>query len=173
MMNLEDYWSRFLRIIESEGWAVQSVFGADDSLPFSYTVGLSAQGFPELILVGIGAQTATHLLNTAAARLRDGSFSGRADEPLERVANATLIPKDVKDDPAWTARMATRYAAQLGHSVRLVQLVYPDRAGKFPWDEGCDPRMIANQDLDAIVARQQAMETALANSPRNGQRPLH
>lgn len=103
----------------------------------SYTVGLSDNGLPELVVFGIPAEIAKQILNRAADRLRAGKL--QRNVPLDQIATLPLVFKDV---PASLASDYVHVAnRRAGREVPAIQMVWPDSAGKFPWDESFDAAM--------------------------------
>ena len=57
-------------LITKHGFAVQVVGGDNQSLPFAYTVGLSAKKLPEMLLIApLDVQIFKHLVNAVARML--------------------------------------------------------------------------------------------------------
>ncbi|GIF75669.1 DUF4262 domain-containing protein [Asanoa siamensis] len=119
-----------LRVIAEHGWMVQSVFPArgGNGAPFAYTVGLTAAGLPELIVCGLPADIAGHLLNTAAHRSLGAEL--RPGEALDEIAS---VPLRVVDAP--TAPVTTAHRLYPDRTVRALQLVWPDLHGHYPGDD--------------------------------------
>jgi hypothetical protein len=122
------------------GRAVICVFPDEDSADkindaFAYTIGNSASGLPELLVIGMFDNTAKWLLNTLAEKMleRRGRFENyeRIDLGGAHPVAVVLADQSVQD----------RYTIQvenfLQHHYDVMQVVLPDKAGKFPWDEGC------------------------------------
>jgi hypothetical protein len=122
------------------GWAVISVFPDADSTDkindaFAYTVGNSAAGLPELLVVGMFGDDAKWLLNALSNKMRErgAPFSNSERIELGGKHPITLVLADqgVKD----------RYTIQVGqflkHDYDVMQIIVPDKDGRFPWDQGC------------------------------------
>jgi hypothetical protein len=67
-----DMRSRMFQIIERYGWMVQYVEDEPDS--FAYTIGLSGQQRPELMVEGLAPEASARLLNEAAHELLHGDL---------------------------------------------------------------------------------------------------
>jgi hypothetical protein len=116
-------------------WGVIAVLSSAEGPPFCYTVGLHHLGFPELILVGIGWNVGGQLLNNAADQMISNKRAFQHGEESEAVANlpAVFITADKAGDH--TVQAAEFY----GHSdFTVLQMVWPDRDGQFPWHERFD-----------------------------------
>jgi hypothetical protein len=53
------------------------------SFPFAYSVGLFGLGHPEVLITGVGPETAAYVINVVATRVRDGRdlVPGRGAQP--------------------------------------------------------------------------------------------
>lgn len=60
----DEYLDMLRGIIADQGWAVQYV--EHDLRPFAYTVGLTNQGLPELLMTGMRPQRSGRILNSIA-----------------------------------------------------------------------------------------------------------
>lgn len=146
---------RTLETIDRFGWAVVGVGGAtcsepgcdggedDDGVEFSYTVGLSALGFPEVITYGLPQQIAGACLNLLGHQVRAGrppvvgGFVGRVFEGHP----GYLI--DVQD----TSDLVV--VGQIYPEVVAAQLVWSDRLGRFPWH----PEYVRSRSAQPLMGR--------------------
>ena len=122
-------------VIKEHGWAVIGVFPAagDSGQPFSYTVGLTEQFLPELVVYGLDAHSAGGLLNAVAARMVEhGELApgDRVDGVLDGDLRLAVFDLD-RADAADLAMVHNIYGTLL--SAR--QVVWPDKSGKFPWEQ--------------------------------------
>jgi hypothetical protein len=123
--------------IDRVGWAVTMVLPtADDpGVAFAYTVGLTARGFPELVIAGLPPDIAHALLNDLASRVYD--WAARFSHG-QRIGDL-LVGYDavIVDGPATEALYPGAAYARYGTGrVRLRQVVWPDPRGRFPWEPG-------------------------------------
>jgi hypothetical protein len=103
--------------------------------PFAYTVGLTAHGQPELVIAGLDPLIAQALLNDLAARVVEHDTQlahGQRRHDLIAGYDAVLIDGPVTDD-LYPGTAIGRYGAD---HVRLRQIVWPDRNGRFPREPG-------------------------------------
>lgn len=61
-LTMESYVDHLRDRLTRERFVVQSVLGSVTSAEFSYSVGLTAQGLPELVVVGVRPEEARQLL---------------------------------------------------------------------------------------------------------------
>ena len=129
-MTPDAYFQQLRERLRECRFLVQSVGGSRDSAEFSYTIGLTAHGLPELIVVGRRPGEATKLLRLwgdyvldtslvlPGERLRTGPFALEAVE-VERPEEHLLMADSL-----------------FGPAVRALQLVWADDRGRWPWDPG-------------------------------------
>ncbi len=126
------------QVIRAHGVYIQYV-GGDSALreaSFAYTVGLFGLGHPELLIIGVGPNTASGVLNDVSARVRAGS---------------NLVPGEILSFAEWPHRVVVEFVPNAGEiafaanrfyqrpseaSVPLFQLTYDDKGGRFPWEAG-------------------------------------
>ena len=122
-------------LIAQHGWALIGVFPAkgDTGAPFTYTVGLTAQFLPELVVYGLGQQSAGAVLNAVAASMVDkGELKpgDRVDGILADGRSLAIIDLDPAD-AADFGMVHNIYGTLLSDR----QVVWPDENGKFPWEQ--------------------------------------
>ena len=133
-------------IIDLQGYAVEPVRAADGRPAYAYTIGVEDMlGHPELVAVGLDGEFASRLFAEFVDHLRSGGelpvsqpFVGMLGDELPCV----LLPVDVEVHADWFAGAADHYSYR---PFRVLQLVYPDAAGRFPWDGEADPTVVASQ----------------------------
>lgn len=142
---LDEHERSFVANIREHGWFRTSVFAEGDEPGFSYTTGFALNtGSPEFIVFGLTYEIAHDVLWDL---FRDAQ-AGR------------MLPCGVRTDavfanlPAYAFPVAKRhYAAHLGWSMWFHggsgfdcwQIVWPDRAGIFPWEDGFDATFAGDQ----------------------------
>jgi uncharacterized protein DUF4262 len=124
--------------IVEHGWMVQGVFPTTESvargetLTFAYTVGLTAKGLPEMILVGLPLDGAADWLNDAARQAVE-----RGAVELDTDVDGIIAGVSVRFTATTTAPLSV--ARRLyGAGVRAVQMLWPDDQGRFPGDPAYD-----------------------------------
>lgn len=137
--SIEGLWAHLVDVVHQHGWAVQCVFGEEETPSFAYTVGLSARGLPDVILFGLEVGTARSLLNELASQLISGEIAPAAGQEVHRVATVPLKLASI-DLQVFTrfALGAERFARENEHQLAALHLVYPDQAGRLPGQLGCD-----------------------------------
>lgn len=135
MAGIDDIMRRQQELIDRHGWAVTGVFPAEDDpgVLFAYTIGLTAHGFPELIIAGLDLTTSQLLLNDLARRVFDRAqrfTAGQRISDLLAGYDAVIV-----EGPATEALYPGVAFANYGKDrVTLQQVVWPDQHGHFPWE---------------------------------------
>lgn len=130
------YLDQVRAVIAEHGWLVQSVFpeAGDPGPLFAYTVGLTACGRAELLVAGLEPGTAQALLNDAAGRAEPFTHGQQLTDWI--VGYTAVVVEGPHAEPLWPGTARALYGAS---AVRLQQLVWPDPAGRFPWDDDFEP----------------------------------
>jgi len=118
-------------LLDEHCWVVVGVQRDRYRPPYSYTIGLTSHGKPEVVVTGLPQQRAADLLNGVAAHLV------HADPPAagERVqlTGGPLIEIVRVTEPSAHLHVATEL---FGPVLRALQAVYADDRGHWPWDRG-------------------------------------
>lgn len=123
--------------VEKYGWHVLGVFAQDSAAPgWSYSTGLfHTLGHPEIVIVGLSSDTRHVLINDVGNAIRDG----------RRFEDGTLSSEFLEGyDCLFKQVPVYLYEAYFGRAIGfyqgtdfpVLQLVWPDRSKRWPWDEG-------------------------------------
>jgi hypothetical protein len=118
-------------LIACYGWAVQGIERDRVHPPWAYTVGLTSNGRPELVVTGLPLGRATRLLNDVASHV----LHAAAPRPGEQIPlrGGPMIEIVKIAEPA--AHLVT--AIELyGPGIQALQLVHADDRGHWPWEVG-------------------------------------
>lgn len=116
-------------LIVQNCWVVIGVHEERYRPPYSYTVGLTEQGRPELVITGLSQKRAADVLSSAAAEVLDGA--ALTPGKLVRVAGGPVVEVVQLAEPGAHLDIA---AALYDRRLAALQLVYADRRGYWPWD---------------------------------------
>lgn len=118
------------RMVDTHGWAIRHVLGDASAAPFSYTVGLTARGWHELLVTGLPANVAdVFIRNAVHVQELSGAFRpGDCTDALTESGSVALIRVDDR-------RVMTAAERMLG-DFEALQLVWPDSRDNLPWDIG-------------------------------------
>jgi hypothetical protein len=116
-------------VIAARGWASIGVERSGLHPPVAYSVGLTGQGLPEMVVTGLPIPFATQLLDAVAATvLRAG-----APLPGERMMLPSGTPVEIVKVADATARL--KVATEIfGPGIQAMQAVHADGRGHWPWD---------------------------------------
>lgn len=134
------YEQKLQALIDEHGWACQNVFPPDGGGPedsFTYTVGLTRKDLPELWLGTLAPNQASMILNAVARHTVDHGPVEPGTLALEDWSVPFRIhgPCDVDSAEAFLAR---RMHADLPTEVLIMQVLWPDEAGRFPGEADYD-----------------------------------
>jgi len=116
-------------LIVQNCWVVIGVHEERYRPPYSYTVGLTEQGAPELVITGLPQKRAADVLSSAAAEVLDGAVLAAGKQV--RVAGGPLVEVVQLAEPGAHLDIAD---ALYERRLEALQLVYADRRGYWPWD---------------------------------------
>lgn len=137
--------------IASRGWHIVvslATEAASGELIHAYTIGLTETcGHPEVVVYGLSLQEATKALQTVATQVksRNQRFAGGAvyHNVFEgHRAAFRLVPAEKACDALSLA--CQRYGRG---AFRALQLIWPDDADRFPWEEGYNRKYLALQPM--------------------------
>jgi hypothetical protein len=128
-------------MLETAGWAAIPVPPIEDPAApragYTYTIGLESRfGHPEVVVFGLAPAPARNLLELVIGQIKAGvelpvsqPFVGLLDGGLR----AMLAPVPLDEHRPLFGELADVYGDQ---DWRVLQFVWPDRSGAFPWEEG-------------------------------------
>jgi Domain of unknown function (DUF4262) len=139
--------------VDKNGWFVVTYVPESDAENadewFSYTVGLTkTAGWPEIICFGLDQDRSTDLLRETIGECWKRRIRPAAGVELTEVLRGHTARLQRADDlRAPYFEMADWYAEHSGTEKlgERLQLVWPDRDGRFPSDFGCDPEVRERQ----------------------------
>lgn len=127
----EDHIDHVRGLMVRHGWAVQGVQGDRLYPPYSYTLGLTECGLPELVVTGLALPRAGALLNRVAEHVVHAGPPAPGDRvPLVGGPLLEIVELAQPDAHLDTA------VALFGPQLRALQLVWADDRGRWPWERG-------------------------------------
>jgi hypothetical protein len=133
--------------IAEYGWSVMKV-AADGSDPnFAYSIGMERTlGHPEIIIVGLPLDIAHRLINDVGEAVKNGkrySAGAVSDEFLEG------FDVTFRHVPEYQYRAYLGWGSRVygGHGFRVLQMIYPDKQRRWPWQDGVSPGFRADQPV--------------------------
>ncbi len=128
----DPYLAGIAAVVQTAGWAVQHGGDGEGQIEFSHTVGLTAVGHPEIIILGMPPDSAQAFLNLAGSLIRDEGLRFEHGTVTEEFIGpgAAVVFIDVIDDSNLSV------VRGIYGSASAVQLIYPDSNGQLPWMSG-------------------------------------
>lgn len=132
--------------IAQTGRMVQFVFDPDGKkASYAYTIGNFLVGLPELAMSGLRPELMAYFLNLVSEMMRAGDLTMQDGLVTDKIAEGL--------DSAFRKVTEQTYDAYFGKLVEYCeyrqqpvpeayQLVIPDKQNHFPWNEGCDQKVI-------------------------------
>ena len=136
-----------------------AVIGVGDGTfpPFTYTVGLTDMGWPELIVAGINPQIGTLLINRIVAHYLEIGVVPADGVELSGDTLDFTYPTRLKqrNDAVNTHMFQAVYRQERveGPAPTALQIIFPDEDGRFPSDPGVDEKTVRVQLLQSDEAR--------------------
>ncbi|MDI2127142.1 DUF4262 domain-containing protein [Yinghuangia seranimata] len=136
---------RLAAAVRDYGWTVVAAQGGEQQPAFAHTVGIHhTLRRPELALLGLPVEVMHPLLNDVASGIRDGAPT--ADGTRVEGLLAGGLPLALKQvDAGWYPVLFGSVLHFHRTAVPVLQVVWTDPAGLFPWDEGFAPKWLAEQ----------------------------
>jgi hypothetical protein len=134
-------------IAGSHKCAVLGIFDANP--PFGYSVGLTDQGWPELIIAGLQAGAACTIINNMV------TYFGEHGVPdpyvhIDKIVHDFPVRLQPVSDEVLDEYMHQAVQRQIragGQSPWGMQIVYPDPEGRWPDDPECEAKTVHAQML--------------------------
>lgn len=164
-MSYVQFLSEIAEDIDRVGWSVIGVSAKDknDPIPqFAYTVGLwQTYKHPEVIILGLPISVAQVLLNDIGGIVKVGKTINRYPAlHYDLVQNYPVafftVDKDL-DNEVYSDffGLGMRF---YGDRTPVLQMIYPDKSGLFPWHDRCSQSIINAQPALSQLMAQQAID---------------
>jgi hypothetical protein len=118
------------RLVNTHGWAIRHVLGSSTVASFSYTVGLTARGWDELVITGLPTEVADVFLRSAVDEQCSSSAFRAGDRTDALTESGSVVSLRVDDRSGLTA------AEKMLGDFEALQLVWPDSNNRLPWESG-------------------------------------
>lgn len=145
-----EYDVQLLKNINDLGWYNLHVGEEDGKPAFAFSLGhFHRENHPEIIVIGLPAEVAHQLLNIAVVKMVGAK---EKVEPFKKYTDFTegvsvaFVPVDLEYYGEYLG-YANWYYGSLEKPFPAVQMVWPDREGKYPWEDGYDKRFLAIQPI--------------------------
>jgi hypothetical protein len=131
--------------VRQHGWSVVMVPADDDGPGFAYTIGLwHSLGAPELALFGLEPGTMHTLLNDLGHKAAAGEVlaGGQRHRDIIETFPVALRQADLRWYRTFFGRAISFYRRP---PFPVLEVVWPDAAGRFLWDPGTEPAYQVSQ----------------------------
>ena len=127
-----------LEDIEQFGCSVMHIAAEDDLPPFAFSVGISRTSkVPEVVVVGLKQPLAHFVVNEYNRRVREGEFFVSGQKYAGFIEGFDVLVESVH---------ASNYDEYFGYNLwlyegpnfEILQLVYPNTSGVWPWEKAAD-----------------------------------
>jgi hypothetical protein len=133
--------------ISRTGWAVQGVPGDEHGPSWAYSIGMwhTFRG-PELAVFGLSLENMAEIINALGNEAAAG-VTIAAGDLAHGVSPCTFAICPVHD--SWRETSLFTMSNTIYGYIRpaYLQVVWPDRQGRFPWERGFEPRFDGVQPL--------------------------
>ncbi|WP_396127172.1 DUF4262 domain-containing protein [Edaphobacter bradus] len=126
-----------LQRLEATGWFVNKIAEDSEGPGFAYSFGLYERyQHPEIIIFGLPPDIMHRLINDIGKRVSGGMRYGDGDQSHDLLEDYSCVfrrvnPLRYRETLTWTMWF---YESS---DFPALQLFWPDKAHRFPWDPGC------------------------------------
>jgi hypothetical protein len=131
--------------IERHGWHVVIVPPEDDAPGWAHSIGLAERfAHPELLVFGSEPRQLGALVNALGERVRRGRRFAAGDTAEDVLAGLPFAFRAVAPRwlPVFLGNAAWHYRRE---DFPVLQGIWPDRHGRFPWQADCTPDVAGEQ----------------------------
>ena len=135
----DDFDRKLLADIARVGWAVLGIPEDDEGPGYAFSIGLYRTfAHPEVILIGLPWEVSHRFTNAIGAAVRTGERyeAGREYDHLAEGYPSAFVAVDRSHYKQYLGTAGWFYR---GWDFPVIQMVYPDRDGAYPWDAGSTP----------------------------------
>ncbi|MFN3649349.1 MAG: DUF4262 domain-containing protein [Armatimonadota bacterium] len=137
---------RVARDVAEYGWHTIGIEEDEEGPPFAYSVGfVRTLGHPEVLVAGLEPHLGHDILSTIAAEVREGQ-QFEPEREYEEILDGFLCAFK-RVDPQFYARFLGCGLRYYQREFPCLQCVWPDKLGRFPWNEGAPPWFRLRQPL--------------------------
>jgi len=164
---------RTLSDIKKYGWQVVLIEPEGDFPSYAYSVGLwHSTGHPDLAIFGVDREVAPQIINGLATRVREGEIFRPEGEVVEAMPGRylTFVPVDKTFHAEYFAHGVSYYERR---PFSVLQCVWPDARGLFPWQESYDeatralqPILVSEKVAMALRGEDMPESTPLVEAPK-------
>lgn len=153
-MCMDDADRKIFQDIEHFGCSVMHIAAEDDLPPFAFSLGISrTSGAPEVIVIGLVPELAHDVVNEYNRRVKEGHLLVAGQRYGGFIGGFDVVAEKV-DPSNYDEYLGYNLWLYQGPNFEVLQLVYPNTSGVWPWDEAAGDWFRACQPLLARPAGQ-------------------
>ncbi|MEW6493544.1 MAG: DUF4262 domain-containing protein [Cyanobacteriota bacterium] len=134
--------------IKQYGWHILGVEADETSPGFAYSIGLWHHfQHPEIILFGLPYEVMGRIINIIGDQVKAGTRFEAGKPYYEILENYPCVFETVASAQIGNFLCWARWFYGYQDQFPALQGFWPDKAGKFPWDEGFDSKFLPYQPL--------------------------
>jgi hypothetical protein len=133
--------------IRQYGWTVVLIEAGAYLPSFGYTIGLQETfGHPEIIAFGLSVKNLHGILNTAGELVREGEIIAayKLYSEFFTAGKVVFLPVDRRNTADYFGYAIEYYGT---HEIPALQLIWPDRNQRFPWEKDFEGEFVFRQPL--------------------------
>jgi hypothetical protein len=143
----DDHNQQIIADIKEYGWHVVGVREDEEGPPFAYTIGFyRTLKHPEIILLGLDLELTHPLLNNLGDAIRGGQRYETGQE-YEDILEAYCCMFRTVSTEFYNEFLGCGVRFYQGLNFPALQCVWPDKAQKYPWEEGFNPHWLPRQPI--------------------------
>ena len=141
--------TKILQDIDRHGWSLLMINGDPHGAGFVYSIGMMhTLKHPEIIMFGLNINLMAQLINTIGDDIRAGrrfESVGLYEDLLKGYAcKCVPVAEKYHSEYLGYAMWHRRHVGKIG-TLQAVQCLWPDKAGLFPDEPGCNPDVVKLQ----------------------------
>lgn len=140
---------RLFSNVRQYGCHIMHILEEERAPEFSFSIGLYLNyTHPEIVTFGLRHQITQRTINNIASMIREGQEfgDGQTSEEIFEGIEVVFLGVERKYYGAYLG-YANWFYQHLAAPFPALQLVWPDRAGRFPWEREFDRALVARQPL--------------------------
>jgi hypothetical protein len=145
----DQYDVQLLDNINNLGWYNIHIEEENNAPAYAFSIGhFHKQNHPEIIVIGLKLEVANKLLNVVALNIIDGDEI----EPFKKYESfideltVSFVPIDIEFYGEYLG-YANWYYEKLSKPYPVLQMVWPDKKGIYPWEDGYDDNFLEIQPI--------------------------
>lgn len=129
-----EYEDQIRRDVQEHGCHIAIVPGGGDSTLCAFTIGLWRGGHPEVVVFGLERAAAEEMLDLVQDEVEAGARFAAGEKYENLVHGYPVVFHEVARERVAMFEPAVQFHGN--GEFPMLQVFWPDRLGRFPWDEG-------------------------------------